>query len=114
MIFIGQRLKIPGTDARVEPRQTSSHVIYTVQPGDTLYSIAVRFHTSVYELKKLNPWLASRAWLLPGDKVKVPGKGAVSIGTPVPNEKPSSKTNLPSQSGSVPTPAFPKPPVYAP
>lgn len=46
---------------------------YTVQRGDTLYSIAVRFGTTVEELQRLNG--LSDTTIFVGQKIKVPGPG---------------------------------------
>lgn len=48
LIFVGQRLKIPGNQASTTPN------IYTVRRGETLFSIAQRFRVSLSTLIKLN------------------------------------------------------------
>lgn len=50
-LSIGQILKIPTTEIIETPTTT---VTYTVEPGDTLYSIARQYNTTVNNLKELN------------------------------------------------------------
>ena len=50
-LSIGQTLKIPSTDIIETPTTT---ITYIVQPGDTLYSIAREYNTTVNNLKSLN------------------------------------------------------------
>ena len=50
VIFIGQVLKIPTS----RQNQTQAKLVYRVKAGDTLYSIAKYFNTTVEELMKLN------------------------------------------------------------
>ena len=49
-LFVGQILKIP-TSSGTNPNNIFN---YTVKKGDTLYSIASRYNTTVNEIKKLN------------------------------------------------------------
>ena len=49
-LSIGQTLRIPSDNTSTQPSTTN----YTVQSGDSLYSIARRFNTSVDTLKNLN------------------------------------------------------------
>ncbi len=52
-LSIGQVLKVPSSD--VEPEEPDVPVtIYTVKAGDTLYSVARKFNTSVNIIKELN------------------------------------------------------------
>jgi lysozyme len=54
LIFVGQRLRLPGGPAAPAPAAPAvSGSLYVVRRGDTLGAIASRFHTSV-------SWLASR------------------------------------------------------
>lgn len=50
-LSIGQILKIPTTEIIETPTTT---ITYTVVPGDTLYSIAREYNTTVNNLKSLN------------------------------------------------------------
>ena len=50
-LSIGQTLKIPNNDGENIPSQSAT---YTVQKGDSLYTIARKFNTTVDELMKLN------------------------------------------------------------
>ncbi|MDZ7836211.1 MAG: LysM peptidoglycan-binding domain-containing protein [Alkalibacterium sp.] len=48
LIRVGQVLTIPGTGGSTTP--PSSSTTYTVRPGDTLYSIAQRYGTTVQRI----------------------------------------------------------------
>jgi len=50
-LAVGQMLKIPITEIAEVPTTT---VTYVVEPGDTLYSIAREYNTTVNNLKELN------------------------------------------------------------
>ncbi|MCE2470419.1 MAG: LysM peptidoglycan-binding domain-containing protein [Anaerolineae bacterium] len=87
-IFIGQRLRIPSaTGTPVSPPQetatptvqptptplpTSVPVTYSVQPGDTLFGIAVRFGVSIVELAQLNG-ITNYDQLSVGQVLTIPG-----------------------------------------
>jgi len=51
-IYPGQRLVIPGSGGT--PADPGGGQTYVVQAGDTLSGIAVRFHTTAFELARLN------------------------------------------------------------
>ncbi len=57
-VLVISGLLIGATPALAAPPATSGgsgcSQFYMVRPGDTLYSIAWRYHTTVYELMKLN------------------------------------------------------------
>ncbi len=50
-LTVGQVLKIPSVISVTKPSKTN---VYTVEPGDTLYSLAREFNTTVNNLKSLN------------------------------------------------------------
>ncbi len=89
IIFVGQRLIIPGaggTPVTVtpvtptttpEPPETTS---YTVQPGDTLYRIAVRYSTTVAELVSLNT-IPNANLIYVGQVLRIPGEDEEEPGT---------------------------------
>jgi len=67
-IYVGQKLIIPSTGA---PSPGPTPKTYVVQPGDTLYSIAVRYNTTVQALMVANN-LASPNLIFVGQILKVP------------------------------------------
>ncbi|THF88442.1 M23 family metallopeptidase [Deinococcus sp. KSM4-11] len=75
---------------------------YTVKPGDTLYSIARTFHTTVAELQRLNG--LGTTSLSVGQALKVPGE-AGSPGMPVstpPSTTPPTATSKPGLPSPLP------------
>lgn len=80
-LSVGRKLKVP------TPKT------YTVQPGDTLYSIHRRFDVPVDALKTING-LGASAKLQPGQKIDLPGAAPAPAAqpeeeTPAPAEKPA-------------------------
>ncbi|MBC7232430.1 MAG: LysM peptidoglycan-binding domain-containing protein [Chloroflexi bacterium] len=69
-IRVGQVLKITGTP----PPSTGTAAEYTVQPGDTLFSIARRYNTTVEAISRangiVNPW-----YIRVGQKLVIPQGG---------------------------------------
>ena len=53
-LSIGQVLRIPGTSSDTGSNNNNNITNYTVQSGDSLYSIARRFNTTVDAIKSLN------------------------------------------------------------
>ena len=72
-LSIGQVLRIPGTN------ETTSTTTYTVTSGDTLYSIARKFNTSVDTIKTLNN--LTNNTLSIGQVLRIPGASGT---TPTP------------------------------
>jgi LysM repeat protein len=72
-LFPGQVLNIPssGNPPPGDGNPPPSSGTYTVQPGDTLFSIAVRFHTTIYALQIKNN-LANPNFIYPGQVLTIP------------------------------------------
>jgi len=66
-IIVGQELKIPkSSDSKSQISKAGYH---TVETGETLYSIAIKYNTSVQKIKKLNELSSSK--IIVGQKLKV-------------------------------------------
>lgn len=96
LIYEGQSLTIPGApaaDATPAPAQPTAVPTaapatggtYTVQVGDTLFKIAVRFKTTTAALISLNE-LANPNVIYVGQTLKVPAEGEAVAPTPVPGQ----------------------------
>lgn len=57
--------------ARTSPTSTTATKTYTVQNGDTFYSLARKFSTTIANIQKLNPGIDPQN-LKPGVKITVP------------------------------------------
>lgn len=62
----------------MEQRQVLASSTYTVQRGDSLWRIAVKFQIGVAELKKANPQIKNFDLIYPGQKINIPDAGPVS------------------------------------
>ncbi len=51
--------------------------IYTVQPNDSLWKIALRYEIGVTEIIEVNPQLENPDLIYPKDKVKIPNIDAI-------------------------------------
>ncbi len=76
VLMAGQELKIPGE----LPVEMGGMRTYTVQRGDTLSGIAVRFAVAMSELMKLNN-IADADAIYPGQQLRIPGS-TVAVPTP--------------------------------
>ena len=54
LIFVGQKLKVCPPGPPPPPPPPPCPRLYTVQPGDTLYAIALRFHTTYWAIADAN------------------------------------------------------------
>lgn len=78
-LSIGQVLTIPNFNMEDNGNNDSSTITYTVKTGDSLYSIAKRFNTTVDEIKRLNQ-LSSNLLSL-GQKLIIPSATGDSYAT---------------------------------
>lgn len=67
LIYVGQRLTIPGTSAPGD-----NLIVYRVVAGDTLFKIAQRYGTTVAAIRAANGWGANYSLIYPGQHVFVP------------------------------------------
>src|SRR5699024_1717363 len=94
LIYVGQKLKVTGSSSSSKPETKpttpapSTGSTYTVKSGDTLSHIAVKYKTSVSELKKLNNLKSDLIYI--GQKLKVTGSSSSS--------KPETKPTTPAPS----------------
>ena len=77
ILSISQQLKIPNTSDEEE----NEPIIYTVVRGDTLYSIARRFNTTVDAIKRLNG-LTSNILSI-GQQIKIPNSNDIEVNEPI-------------------------------
>ncbi len=70
-VYPGQVLNIPGSRTDATPTAGESATSYKVKPGDTLYSIAVRFGKTVYALQIANN-LPNPNSIYPGQTLTIP------------------------------------------
>lgn len=70
-IYVGQVLTIPGGGDSVQAAGVGEGRTYTVQPGDTLRSIAVRFGLTVQDLLAVNN-IPDPDNIHPGDVIRIP------------------------------------------
>ena len=86
LIFVGQRLVIPGVRPTVEPAivtdqgsadtepPPTSPQVYVVQPGDTLFAIATRFGLTVADLALING-IQNPDYIYVGQRLILPSPG---------------------------------------
>ncbi|WP_066052565.1 SafA/ExsA family spore coat assembly protein [Robertmurraya korlensis] len=56
----------------VIPINSFAQQVYTVQPGDSLWKIAVRYQVGLSEIIQMNPQFKNPALIYPGQKVNIP------------------------------------------
>lgn len=81
-IWTGQRLVVSG-GSNARPSTTST---YVVQAGDTLFSIATRYETTVADLMAANKLY--NYWIYVGQALRIPGQPATRVVPPPPAQGP--------------------------
>ena len=75
LILPGQRIVVRATAGKAAaPRSQAASSTYRVRAGDTLSSIAARHHTTISAIARASK-ISSRAFIYPGQVLRVPGKG---------------------------------------
>ncbi len=84
LINVGEKLLIPGNGSNnnYSSNQNNSSFYYTVQPGDTLDSIALKYGVSLNTLEEDNH-LSSYSLINVGEKLLIPGNGSNNLVRPV-------------------------------
>jgi uncharacterized YkwD family protein/spore coat assembly protein SafA len=59
------------------PNISFAQQVYTVQPGDSLWKIAVRFQVGISEIIQANPQFKNPNLIYPGQKVNIPELGGI-------------------------------------
>ncbi len=73
-IYVGQKLVIPGCVPTTPPPPTTNCFVYVVKPGDTLFSLALRFNTTVSDIALRNH-IVNPNLIFVGQKLTICPKG---------------------------------------
>lgn len=118
-LFIGQRVYLPVRLPTPTPNLTpcgppSDWVLYTVQPGETLYRLAVRFQVPLYLLLQAN--CLTSPTLTAGQRLYVPPLGTPTATLPPPPPPPPPPPSPSPSPTATPTltPVPPPPPTETP
>ena len=88
LIYPGQIIVVPlspptpATDPNIIPDTGTGELIYTIQRGDTLSKIAVRYGISTASLVQRNTQIANPDLIFPGQQIVIPG--SLPVPTPLP------------------------------
>lgn len=92
VIVPGQRLRVPGAASRAPVRSVAKpslvRALHTVEPGEGFSAIAQRYGISAIRLARANG-LTLASVILPGQRLRVPGRLAASRKTPAPQPGPA-------------------------
>ena len=72
-LYIGQRICIPETGAPPGPGRCPGGFYHTIVAGDTLYSIAIRYNTTVEAIIRANPGIDPNRLYI-GQRICIPGR----------------------------------------
>ena len=89
LIYTWQRLSLPAEAAPAEATPTSAGT-HTVQPGETLGSIAALYDISLFDLQLANNNF--NAWIFPGDELNLPGISADPVSARTVQDPPAPET----------------------
>jgi LysM repeat protein len=74
LIYPGQQIVVPSEPVVTVPDPEEGEQLYTIERGETLRGIAVRFGTSVNDLLNRNPHVVDPALIYPGQEIVVPSE----------------------------------------
>lgn len=74
-IRVGQTLTIPQGQSGTGYASPTSEIVYVVDPGDTLYAIALRYNTTVDAIAQANG-IVNPAFIRPGQRLRIPVAGS--------------------------------------
>lgn len=101
LIFAGQRLVIPGAGSSTGNTGTSGGgQRYTVQRGDTLFLISIRFGVTMPAIIAANG-ITNPNLIFAGQVLTIPGTGSGSTPVPAPSASPPPATSTPAPSGGA-------------
>ncbi len=75
LIYVGQKLVIPASTnaSATQPATTGGETIYTVQPGDNLFRIALKYNMSYLYLAQYNG-ITNPNFLIVGQQIRIPAQ----------------------------------------
>ncbi|MDO5740536.1 MAG: LysM peptidoglycan-binding domain-containing protein, partial [Ornithinimicrobium sp.] len=74
---------------------------HTIRSGDTVYGIAARYGVSPQAIVRANGLKDGGRWIMPGDVLTIPGKGASSADAAPQQTSTPSKVSPSSSAGSI-------------